>query len=75
MRSGRTFQIMSMETMQNVIVSKIVMKTEEDTGDDINKLKEFLRQKKHPIVEKFWRNGEPQPIEVPPPNADWPEDV
>jgi len=47
--------------------------TEEDTIDPIE-LKEFLKKKKHPIVEKFWKNGEPQPLKVPLPGADWSEE-
>lgn len=47
--------------------------TEEDTVDPIE-LKEFLKKKKHPIVEKFWKNGEPQPLKIPLPGADWPEE-
>ena len=46
--------------------------TEEDALDT-DTLKEFLIQKKHPIVEKFWKNGEPQPLDIPAPNDDWPE--
>ncbi|MHC1566422.1 MAG: CO dehydrogenase/CO-methylating acetyl-CoA synthase complex subunit beta [Candidatus Syntropharchaeia archaeon] len=47
--------------------------TEEDATDPIT-LKEFLRKKKHPIVEKFWKNGEPVPLEIPGPGELWPED-
>ena len=46
--------------------------TEEDALD-IAELKEFLIKKKHPIVEKFWKNGEPQPLDIPSPNDDWPD--
>ena len=45
--------------------------TEEDTIDP-QELKEFLRQKQHPIVEKYWKDGEPVPIELPGPGEDWP---
>jgi len=47
--------------------------TEEDavSPDD---LKEFLRHKKHPVTEKYWKDGEPQPLAVPAPGYDWPED-
>ncbi len=45
--------------------------TEEDTIDPVE-LIEVLRKKKHPIVEKYWVNGEPQPQEVPLPGDDWP---
>jgi len=45
--------------------------TEEDaiTPED---LKKFLLEKKHPITEKLWKNGEPQPLDVPLPGHDWP---
>lgn len=46
--------------------------TEEDTVDP-QRLKEFLRQKQHPIVEKYWKDGEPVPIELPLPGEDWPD--
>jgi len=46
--------------------------TEEDTLDPME-LKDFLRQKEHPIVKKFWKNGEPQLLEIPFPGEDWPE--
>jgi acetyl-CoA decarbonylase/synthase complex subunit beta len=46
--------------------------TEQDTVDPIE-LKNFLKEKKHPIVEKYWKNGEPQPLKVPLPGGDWPE--
>jgi acetyl-CoA decarbonylase/synthase complex subunit beta len=47
--------------------------TEQDTIDPVE-LKEFLKEKGHPIVEKFWKNGEPQPLNVPLPGADWPDE-
>ena len=47
--------------------------TEEDTTDPME-LKEILKKKGHPIVEKFWKNGEPQPLKVPLPGEDWAED-
>jgi len=47
--------------------------TEEDTIDPIE-LKDFLKKKGHPIVEKFWKNGEPQPLNIPLPGADWPDE-
>lgn len=46
--------------------------TEEDCIDPED-LKRFLKEKKHPIVEKFWKNGEPVSQEVPLPGEDWPD--
>jgi len=48
--------------------------TEEDTTDP-DELIEFLIKVDHPIVKKFWVDGEPQPIEIPRPSQPWPEDV
>jgi acetyl-CoA decarbonylase/synthase complex subunit beta len=45
--------------------------TEEDAIDPKD-LKEFLRQKKHPVTEKYWKDNEPQPLELPLPGYDWP---
>ncbi|RLC94413.1 MAG: CO dehydrogenase/CO-methylating acetyl-CoA synthase complex subunit beta [Chloroflexi bacterium] len=47
--------------------------TEQDTIDP-GELREFLKQKGHPIVERFWKNGEPQPLNLPPPGGDWPDE-
>lgn len=47
--------------------------TEEDTIDPIG-LKKVLADKKHPIVEKFWKNGEPVSLTIPGPGDIWPED-
>lgn len=45
--------------------------TEEDTVDPYE-LKEFLKRVKHPIVERVWVNGEPEPLNIPAPGHDWP---
>ena len=47
--------------------------TEED-AIDAAALKEWLKQKRHPIVEKYWRNGEPVPVVTPGPGDMWPGD-
>ena len=47
--------------------------TEQDTVAPIE-LKKFLKEKKHPIVEKYWKNGEPQPLKVPLPGGNWPKE-
>ncbi len=44
--------------------------TEEDTIDPME-LREFLKKAGHPIVEKFWKNGEPVALNVPLPGAEW----
>lgn len=46
--------------------------TEQDTIDPME-LKEFLKKVGHPIVEKYWKDGEPVPLEVPPPGGEWPD--
>ena len=47
--------------------------TEEDCLDP-DDLLEFLREKGHPIVGKFWVEGEPQPVRVPKPSEPWREE-
>lgn len=46
--------------------------TEEDTVDPED-LRKFLLDKKHPIVEKYWKDGEPQPLDLPAPGENWPD--
>ncbi|MHC1584803.1 MAG: CO dehydrogenase/CO-methylating acetyl-CoA synthase complex subunit beta, partial [Candidatus Syntropharchaeia archaeon] len=60
------------EVLADVIPEELYDKiaTEEDTTDPLE-LKEFLKKVGHPIVEKIWENGEPQPLKVPAPNEDW----
>ena len=53
------------------VYDKII--TEEDTVE-VGEIKEILQQKKHPIIDKFWKNGEPQPIELPGLGEPWPGD-
>lgn len=59
------------EAIPEEIYDKVA--TEEDCVD-VAELKRFLVEKKHPIVEKFWKNGEPQPLDIPAPNEDWPDE-
>ncbi len=47
--------------------------TEQDAIDPKD-LKEFLKKKNHPVVQKYWKNGEPVPLKVPPPGGAWPSD-
>ena len=47
--------------------------TEEDAVEP-DELKEWLKKIGHPIVKKFWKDGEPQPIQLPGPGELWPED-
>jgi len=60
--------------MADVIPEEIYDKlaTEEDALNQ-KELKEFLVKVNHPIVEKFWKDGEPQPLTLPKPGEDWPE--
>jgi len=46
--------------------------TEEDAVEPED-IKRFLLEKKHPIVEKYWKEGQPQPIKLPLPGEEWPE--
>ena len=46
--------------------------TEEDCVD-AEGLEKFLIEKKHPIVEKYWKEGKPVPIKVPLPGREWKE--
>lgn len=47
--------------------------TEEDAVDPKD-LKEYLKRVKHPIVAKFWKNGEPVPVEMAAPGEMYPGD-
>ena len=38
-------------------------------------LEAFLKEKGHPIVEKFWKDGKPVALDLPAPTQDWPEDI
>jgi CO dehydrogenase/acetyl-CoA synthase beta subunit len=53
------------------VYDKIV--TSEETVDALE-LKSLLLKKGHPIVNTYWKNGEPQPLEVPLPGQDWPDE-
>ena len=48
--------------------------TEEDALD-IKALENFLREKKHPITVKYWKEGKPVPIRVPLPGHDWADEL
>jgi len=47
--------------------------TEEDTTDQ-DELQQILIEKKHPIVERFWKDKVPVPLDLPGPGEPWPED-
>ena len=53
------------------VYDKIV--TEEETVDPLE-LKELLAQRGHPIVKTFWKDGKPQPLELPLPGEGWADD-
>ncbi|MEK7847441.1 MAG: CO dehydrogenase/CO-methylating acetyl-CoA synthase complex subunit beta [Chloroflexota bacterium] len=65
----KTLKLEVADVVPEEVYDKIA--TEEDCIDTAE-LKDFLIKKKHPIVEKFWKNGEPHPLEVPLPGEDWP---
>jgi len=46
----------------------------EDDALDIDQVKQFLTEKKHPIIEKYWKNGEPVMMTLPGPGEDWPDE-
>ena len=48
--------------------------TEEDAIDPAD-LEKWLREKKHPIVEKYWKDGKPVPLNVPLPNQPWSDEM
>ena len=48
--------------------------TEEDCTDPVE-LEKWLREKKHPIVQKYWKDGKPVPLDVPMPNQPWPDEM
>ncbi len=54
------------------VYDKIV--TSEETVDPAE-LKKLLIQKGHPIVKMFWKNGEPQPLKLPLPGEQWPDEA
>ena len=47
--------------------------TEEDASD-AKALEAFLREKKHPVTEKYWKEGKPVPLKVPLPGYEWPDE-
>jgi len=49
------------DTIPEEVYDKIA--TEEDAQEPVA-LKEFLTKKKHPVVEKFWKDGEPAPEDM-----------
>ena len=59
------------DTIPETIYSLIP--TEEDAIDQVD-LKKILKERNHPIVEKFWKDGEPVPLDLPGPGEMWPED-
>jgi acetyl-CoA decarbonylase/synthase complex subunit beta len=64
----KTLKLEVADSIPEEVYEKIA--TEEDCVDPLE-LKDFLKQKKHPIVEKYWKNGEPVPLEIPFPGEDW----
>ena len=48
--------------------------TEEDATDPVE-LEKWLREHKHPIVQKYWKDGKPVPLDVPAPNQPWPDEM
>jgi len=48
--------------------------TEEDAIDPAD-LEVWLREKKHPVVEKYWKDSKPVPLKIPMPNQPWEDEM
>ena len=48
--------------------------TEEDCTDPAE-LEGWLREKGHPVVNRYWKEGNPVPLKLPAPNESWPDDI
>lgn len=48
--------------------------TEEDATDPVD-LEKWLREKKHPIVERYWKDAKPVPLNLPLPNQYWADEM
>jgi len=48
--------------------------TEADAPKAVD-LEPFLKEKGHPVVEKYWKDGKPVPLDLPAPTQLWPEDM
>jgi acetyl-CoA decarbonylase/synthase complex subunit beta len=48
--------------------------TEEDAIDPAD-LEAWLREKKHPVVEKYWKDGRPDPLRIPLPGQPWEDEM
>lgn len=48
--------------------------TEEDCIEPAD-LEKWLRDKKHPITRRFWKEGKPVPLDLPAPNGLWPDEL
>ncbi|MDI6776597.1 MAG: hypothetical protein QMD03_05050 [Syntrophales bacterium] len=48
--------------------------TEEDVVDPAD-LEVWLREKKHPVVEKYWKDSKPVPLKIPMPNHPWEDEM
>ena len=47
--------------------------TEKETIEPFEIIR-LIKERRHPIVKKFWKNGAPVPVQIPLPGEDWPED-
>ena len=48
--------------------------TEEDCTDPVD-LEKWLAEKKHPIVNRVWKEGKPAPLDIPLPNQPWADEA
>lgn len=65
----KEYKVLLADCIPEEIYDKIAT---EEVGIDIPALKKFLTDNNHPIVKKFWKDGEPVPLKIPKPNEDWP---
>lgn len=67
----KTIKLDLVSSIPEEIYDKIA--TEEDALNPID-LRQFLKSKKHPITERYWKNGEPVPVDLPGAGEMWPGD-
>jgi len=60
------------DSIPEEVYDKIV--TDEDTIDPME-IKKLLVEREHPIIKYFWKDGEPDPIVIPMPGEEWPEEM
>jgi acetyl-CoA decarbonylase/synthase complex subunit beta len=67
----KEYKVLLAECIPEEIYDKIAT---EEVGTDVKAIQEYLRKVNHPIVTKFWVNGEAVPIKIPKSNEEWPDE-